>query len=55
MNVWAWILLGFFVLEIIGTPLLVGKPREPISPRRAMANSSLWLFYVALFLLAVLS
>ena len=54
MNVFAWILLVFLLIELAVGPYNVGKPRGPKTASDAVINSLAWLLYIGLFLGAVL-
>jgi hypothetical protein len=53
MNIYAWILVGAFVLSTLVSIGTIGKPRDPITPGMAVGVTILNAVFVALIYKAV--
>lgn len=43
-----WLVVGWFVVNILGSIALIGKKREPITPRTVIVASILWIGLIVL-------
>lgn len=52
MNVWAWIVVGSYAIDLVALPVFVGKPQKPMTGRVAACRAALALSYIVLVYLA---
>jgi len=52
MNIYAWIVVGFFLFGLLTNILLIGKPREPLTPGMVAVSALLQFGLVTLVYLA---
>lgn len=52
MNVWAWIVIGSYAIDLVALPVFVGRPRKPLTGTEAACRAVLVFAYCILVYLA---